>query len=82
METHELEEKTENIVPKIQLEEEIVESPSKKAKLDLENEAENVEAQTEAETEKETKGQLISKCPCEKSVLSKIPTKKFPRFEP
>ena len=27
-----------------------------------------------------TKGQLISKCPYEKSVLSKIPTKKFPRF--
>ena len=26
------------------------------------------------------KGQLISKCPYEKSVLSKIPTKKFPRF--
>ena len=26
------------------------------------------------------KGQLISKCPFEKSVLSKIPTKKFPRF--
>ena len=29
-----------------------------------------------------TKGQLISKCPYEKSVLSKIPTKKFPRFLP
>ena len=28
------------------------------------------------------KGQLISKCPYEKSVLSKIPTKKFPRFLP
>ena len=28
----------------------------------------------------EPKGQLISKCPYEKSVLSKIPTKKFPRF--
>ena len=27
-----------------------------------------------------TKGQLISKCPYEKSVLSKIPMKKFPRF--
>ena len=27
-----------------------------------------------------TKGQIISKCPYEKSVLSKIPTKKFPRF--
>ena len=27
-----------------------------------------------------TKGQLISKCPDEKSVLSKIPTKKFPRY--
>ena len=26
------------------------------------------------------KGQLISKCPYENSVLSKIPTKKFPRF--
>jgi hypothetical protein len=26
------------------------------------------------------KGQLISKCPHEKSALSKIPTKKFPRF--
>ena len=26
------------------------------------------------------KGQLISKCPYEKSVLSKIPTKNFPRF--
>ena len=26
------------------------------------------------------KGQLILKCPYEKSVLSKIPTKKFPRF--
>ena len=25
-------------------------------------------------------GQLISECPNEKSVLSKIPTKKFPRF--
>ena len=55
METDEHEEKTENIVPKIQLEEEIVESPSKKAKLDLENDAENVEeAQTKAETEIET----------------------------
>ena len=55
METDEQEEKTENIVPKIQLEEEIVESPSKKAKLDLENDAENVEkAQTKAETEIET----------------------------
>ena len=29
-----------------------------------------------------TKGQLISKCPYEKSVLSKIPTKIFPRFLP
>ena len=28
------------------------------------------------------KGQLISKCPYEKSVSSKIPTKKFPRFLP
>ena len=28
------------------------------------------------------KGQLISKCPYEKSVLSKIPTKKFPGFLP
>ena len=28
------------------------------------------------------KGQLISKCPYEKSVLSKIPTKNFPRFLP
>ena len=28
------------------------------------------------------KGQLISECPYEKSVLSKIPTKKFPRFLP
>ena len=28
------------------------------------------------------KGQLISKCPYEKSVLSKIPTKIFPRFLP
>ena len=28
------------------------------------------------------KGQLISKCPYEKSVLSKIPTKKFPSFLP
>ena len=55
METDEQEEKTENIVPKIQLEEEIVESPSKKAKLDLENDAENVEeAQTKAEAELET----------------------------
>ena len=27
-----------------------------------------------------SKGQLISKCPYEKSVLSKILTKKFPRF--
>jgi hypothetical protein len=54
METDEQEEKTEDIVPKIQLEEEIVESPSKKAGLDLENEAENVEAQIEAETEIET----------------------------
>ena len=55
METDEQEEKTENIVPKIQLEEEIVESPSKKAKLDLENDAENVEeAETKAETETET----------------------------
>ena len=55
METDEQEEKTENIVPKIQLEEEIVESPSKKAKLDLENDAENVEeAETKAETENET----------------------------
>ena len=55
METDEPEEKTENIVPKIQLEEEIVESPSKKAKLDLENDAENVEeAQTKVETEIET----------------------------
>ena len=32
--------------------------------------------------EKKTKGQLISKCPYEKSVSSKIPTKKFPRFLP
>ena len=55
METDEQEEKTENIVSKIQLEEEIVESPSKKVKLDLENDAENVEeAQTKAETEIET----------------------------
>ena len=30
----------------------------------------------------DAKGQLISKCPYEKSVLSKIPTKKFPRFLP
>ena len=29
-----------------------------------------------------SKGQLISKCPYEKLVLSKIPTKKFPRFLP
>ena len=29
-----------------------------------------------------TKGQLISKCPYKKSVLSKIPTKNFPRFLP
>ena len=29
-----------------------------------------------------TKGQLISKCPYEKSVSSEIPTKKFPRFLP
>ena len=29
-----------------------------------------------------SKGQLISKCPYEKSVLSKIPMKKFPRFLP
>ena len=29
-----------------------------------------------------TKGQLISKCPYEKSVLSKLPTKIFPRFLP
>ena len=29
-----------------------------------------------------TKGQLISKCPYEKSVSSKIPTKIFPRFLP
>ena len=28
------------------------------------------------------KGQLISKCPYEKSVSSKIPMKKFPRFLP
>ena len=28
------------------------------------------------------KGQLIPKCPYEKSVLSKIPTEKFPRFLP
>ena len=28
------------------------------------------------------KSQLISKCPYEKSVSSKIPTKKFPRFLP
>ena len=28
------------------------------------------------------KGQLISKCPYEKSVLSKIPMKKIPRFLP
>ena len=30
----------------------------------------------------DSEGQLISKCPYEKSVLSKIPTKKFPRFLP
>ena len=55
METDEQEEKTENIIPKIQLEEEIVESPSKKVKLDLGNDVENVEeAQTKAETEIET----------------------------
>ena len=30
----------------------------------------------------QTKGQLISKCPYEKSVSSKIPTKKIPRFLP
>ena len=55
METDEQEEKTENIVPKIQLEEEIVESPSKKVKLDLGNDVENVEeAQTKPETEIET----------------------------
>ena len=29
-----------------------------------------------------TKGQLISKCPYEKSVSSKIPTKKFDNFCP
>jgi hypothetical protein len=29
-----------------------------------------------------SKGQLISKCPYEKSVSSKIPTKKIPRFLP
>ena len=28
------------------------------------------------------KGQLNSKCPYEKSVLSKIPKKKFPGFQP
>ena len=32
--------------------------------------------------EGKAKGQLISKCPYEKSVLSKIQTKKFPRFLP
>ena len=32
------------------------------------------------ELAKYSKGQLISKCPYEKSVLSKIPTKKIPRF--
>ena len=35
---------------------------------------------TEKVSRTDGKGQLISKCPYEKSVLSKIPTKKFPRF--